>query len=128
MAAVVGGLDHLRGHDEIVFGIDGHLDMVADEVPVGTFHFPAVGVGQGNFVLAALLEIPEQFVVAALVFFELGDLVLQRLAAGGGGDALGLGVLAVEFTQIFVDAGFDFLEQFAQLLLGCSGGGGCSPL
>lgn len=55
MAPVVGGLDDFLGHDEVVPGIDGGRHVIADEMPaVGAFHLPAVGVGQRDFVLAAL--------------------------------------------------------------------------
>ena len=102
-----------------MFGIDGDLHVVADEVlAVGAFHLPAVGVGEGHFVLAAGLQLAQQLVVMAVMFLELSDLFLQPLSAGRGGHPFGLGVLPIQFAQILFDAGFDLLEQFAQLFLG----------
>ena len=68
-------------HDHVVLGVDGCLDVVADDTgSLGLRHHRArVGVGQRALLVRFVLQLPLDAIEVAHLLAQLLDLVLQPL-------------------------------------------------
>ena len=80
---VVGRLVHYLGHhDEFVLGIDGNLPVVTHP---HFAHPPTVGIGERDFLFAALCQARQRLLITLLARAQRRDLALHGPALGGGG-------------------------------------------
>jgi len=99
-------VDDLVGHrlfdDQLVFRIDGDLDIVADVHFRVRGHRPAVGIGQRDLIFAGSLQTPDDRLIATTLRLQGGDLFGELLGARPAVRRAVLSIALVEAFEIFV--------------------------
>ena len=97
-------VDDLVGHrlldDQLVLGVDGDLDVVADADLGMRGHGAAVGIGQRDLVLAGSLELCQHRVVAAALLAQRRDLLGEILGARAAACRAILDIALVEPLEV----------------------------
>ena len=73
------GVDDLVGHDQVMLGVDGGLDIVADDTTAATAgrHGPSIRVGQRDLLVFALHHLGVQLVQALYLLAQRHDLLVE---------------------------------------------------
>ena len=105
--------------DELVLGVDGHLDVIAhiSDPAAAHGHGTGVGVGEGDLGLVALFDAPLQAFVILHALFQEPDLLFQLLS--GELALIGfLSVVGIHLIQVGFDPLVDVFEGALELTIG----------
>jgi len=116
LMAIIPLIGHLVGYDQMMLGVDGNLDIVADGG--GTFaagrHRPGVGIGQRDLLVGRVLDRLLHYLQGLHLLAQAGNLLLQpdRLRLG---DIALFAVGPVQCPQVTRDAGLDLFHPSGDL-------------
>jgi hypothetical protein len=107
---------HLVRHDQVVFGVDRGLHIVADHAraPTACRHGAGVGIGQRDLLVRRGLNLLLRLFQGLHLPAQAGDLLGDPLGPGFG-DVAVLAVGPVEGGQVARDAGIDLFHALGDL-------------
>ena len=116
MRAVVADIGHLVRDDQMMLGVDGHLDVVADDAGAlaAGGHRTGIRIGQGDLLVGCGLDLPSHLFERLHLPAQALDLLLEPDCPGLGHIAV-LPVGAIQRRQVARDAGLDLLDALGDL-------------
>ena len=113
---VAADIGDLVRDDQMVLGIDGHLNIVADDAGAlaAGRHRPGVGIGQGNLFVGRGFDLSVHLLEGLHLPPQALDLLLEAHCLGLG-DIIVLPIRTVERRQVARDAGLHLLDAFGDL-------------
>jgi hypothetical protein len=113
---VAANIGDLVRDDQMVLGIDGHLDIVADDAGAlaAGRHRPGVGIGQGDLSVRRSLDLLAHLLEGLHLPPQALDLLFEAHRLGLG-DIIVLSVRTLERRQLARDAGLGLLDALGDL-------------
>lgn len=115
--AIVALGDNLVSDDKMMFGVDGSLQVIADNArpTAAAVHRARIRVGERDLMVGNCFDLAFHILQELHVAAQTGELLLDPVCPGFG-DFAGLAVSPVECSQVALDAGVHLLDAPGDLV------------